>query len=198
MVQWWQLWPQFFTAEECQEITKVGLEHQPTEGRIFSDEQDGATHTAKKFRRSTVRWMDRRNHTIKWIMDRLEHGFLTANCKAFQFDLTYFHEVQFTEYNGEEEGKYDWHEDLIWSSRACSQRKLSIIAQLSRTNDYAGGDVEIDEEKVGGTSQLPDSETLREQGSIFVFPSFLRHRVTPVLQGTRYSLVSWYEGPAFR
>ena len=195
MTQWWQLWSQFFTPEECGEIIKVGLEHPSTDGRIFSDKK---LKTSKDFRRSTVRWMDRRNHQVKWIMDRLEHGFRMANCKAFQFDLTYFHDVQFTEYKGEEEGKYDWHEDLIWSSNDCSQRKLSIIVQLSRTSDYTGGDVEIDEQAVGGASQLPNANTIREQGSIFVFPSFLKHRVTTVLQGTRHSLVSWYEGPAFR
>ena len=30
------------------------------------------------------------------------------------------------------------------------------------------------------------------------FPSFLMHRVTPVKQGTRYSLVSWFLGPPFK
>ena len=34
----------------------------------------------------------------------------------------------------------------------------------------------------------------RKKGSIIVFPSFIYHRVTPVTEGTRYSLVTWNLG----
>ena len=51
-----------------------------------------------------------------------------------------------------------------------------------------GGDFEMDEE-----DEIPRFE----EGSIIVFPSFLKHRVTPVTKGVRYSLVSWFVGPPF-
>ena len=42
-----------------------------------------------------------------------------------------------------------------------------------------------------------DKETTM-QGTIIVFPSMLPHRVTPVTEGVRYSLVQWFSGPDFR
>ena len=42
-----------------------------------------------------------------------------------------------------------------------------------------------------------DKETTM-QGTIIIFPSMLQHRVTPVTNGTRYSLVQWFSGPNFK
>ena len=39
---------------------------------------------------------------------------------------------------------------------------------------------------------------LIEKGMITFFPSWLIHDVTPVTQGTRYSLVGWVNGPNFK
>jgi PKHD-type hydroxylase len=39
---------------------------------------------------------------------------------------------------------------------------------------------------------------MTQLGDALVFPSFLRHRVTPVSRGVRYSLVTWIEGPQWR
>ena len=47
----------------------------------------------------------------------------------------------------------------------------------------------------------PDSNVQampRGQGTAVIFPSFVLHRVTPVTQGTRWSLTLWSHGPAFR
>ena len=41
-------------------------------------------------------------------------------------------------------------------------------------------------------------EQLRQKGTIIIFPSFIRHRVTPVTKGVRKSLVVWVDGPRFR
>ena len=38
----------------------------------------------------------------------------------------------------------------------------------------------------------------KERGLIALFPSYTMHRVTPVTKGTRYSLVAWVSGPAFK
>ena len=58
-------------------------------------------------------------------------------------------------------------------------------------SEYEGGDFELDR-------QYPQPEGFRTKGSVFLFPSFLPHRVTPVTKGVRRSLVSWIEGPKFR
>ena len=48
----------------------------------------------------------------------------------------------------------------------------------------------------GNTVTLEEIPRL-EEGSIIVFPSFVEHRVTPVTEGIRYSLVSWFVGPLY-
>jgi PKHD-type hydroxylase len=66
-------------------------------------------------------------------------------------------------------------------------RKLSITIQLSNSDDYEGGDLEL----------LYDKEPYkldRSRGTFLVFPSFMLHRVTPVTRGTRWSLVAWIGG----
>ena len=60
---------------------------------------------------------------------------------------------------------------------------MSIILN----DDFEGGDFEI----YGEESELP-------KGSVIVFPSFIEHRVAPVIKGTRYSLVAWFVGPPFK
>lgn len=156
---------------------------------VISDE----TH-----RLTNARWFDRLDSDISWVITKIEHAVRLANRNAFQFDINYFHEIRFSEYTGEQKGKYDWHKDIAWVSKDISQRKLSIFIQLSEPQSYVGGDVEIDADAIGGSNQLPPAEVLRKKGTVFIFPSFLNHRVTPVVQGTRYSLATWYEGPPFR
>ena len=196
MNQWWQLWEQYFSGEECTEIVRLGLQREPSEASVG---HGGVGHSDPKIRRSTVRWLDRREEDVEWIMRKMEHAFRTANCNAFQFDLTYFKEIQFTEYTGQQEGKYDWHEDLSWTVAQPSRRKLSMVVQLSDPDDYTGGLLELDTKMAGEEKgMVPSVRQMRGQGTLVVFPSFLKHRVTPVLKGTRHSLVSWYEGPPFR
>jgi PKHD-type hydroxylase len=72
-------------------------------------------------------------------------------------------------------------------------RKLSLIIQLTDPSEYEGGDFQFDSD-----IPQPDPAEIKQRGTVIVFPSFLRHRVTPVTSGVRRSLVSWVEGPKFR
>lgn len=198
MNQWWQLWERYFSQEECRKIIELGLLRNPRDA-VIGHGSGGPGTADHDFRRSTVRWLDRRDEDTAWVMQRMEHAFQVANVNAFQFELTYFREIQFTEYTAEQEGKYDWHEDISWTKPSPSRRKLSIVVQLSDPDDYSGGLLELDTGMVGeGDGQTPRENILRSQGTVLIFPSFVRHRVTPVSKGIRHSLVSWYEGPPFR
>jgi len=64
------------------------------------------------------------------------------------------------------------------------------VVQLSDASTYQGGHLEF------FGSQLNDS--LREQGSITFFPSYQHHRVTPILEGFRFSLVIWMSGNPYK
>jgi PKHD-type hydroxylase len=195
MNQWWQMWNGYFTPEECKEIISLGSALGSREGTIG---HGGTSNVNDKMRRSKVGWFNRGAEEYQWIFRRLDNSFQFANVNAFNFDLSYFREIQFTEYDASYEGKYDWHEDCTWCRNHPTRRKLSICVQLSSGADYKGGDLEINAQQAGGENQVPDAKRLRELGTTLVFPSFLRHRVTPVTSGKRYSLVSWYEGPPFR
>ena len=48
----------------------------------------------------------------------------------------------------------------------------------------------------GKTYSLDDIAGPR--GTVIVFPSFLPHRIRTLTRGTRYALVAWGHGPAFR
>jgi len=78
-------------------------------------------------------------------------------------------------------------------------RKLSLTLNLTDPNDYEGGDLLFD---FGTSAQAKQSEEeikiARTQGTIVVFPSFIRHCVSPVTKGRRYSLVNWSLGRPFR
>ena len=129
MNQWWQMWPAYFSADECQRIVKLGLTLAKEEGSVGHG--TGKSSVIPSARRSTVRWFDRGKEEYQWIFRRLENSFQYANVNAFNFDLTYFREVQFTEYAASNNGKYDWHEDLTWCRNHPTRRKLSIVVQLS-------------------------------------------------------------------
>ena len=112
------------------------------------------------------------------------------NNEVFNLDCPFISAFQFTKY--EQTGHFDWHVDLHIPPVESMDRKLSIVIQLSESYEYEGGDMQLD---VHGH---PAPNELRQRGTLIVFPSFLRHRVSAVKKGTRYSLVGWYLGPYLR
>jgi len=77
-------------------------------------------------------------------------------------------------------------------------RKLSVSCLLSDPKDYKGGDLEFQIRNQDDPTIVNNTEHIRKRGSIIVFPSFVWHRVKPVTEGTRYSLVIWNLGPPWK
>ena len=71
--------------------------------------------------------------------------------------------------------------------------KLSLIIQLSDPLEYEGGQFLLADEY-----EQPDLKALSQRGTVFCFPSPVRHTVKPVTSGVRKSLVAWIEGPKFK
>lgn len=158
----------------------------------------GGNKVNKEMRNSDVRWI-KLLPEVQWLFDRITLLAGRANKKAFFLDLGKhepyldFRSFQFTQYSAESQQHYDWHTDncfipAIWSA---VDRKLSCVVQLSDPADYEGGKLELD----GVT--ISDGN-FKSPGDVIFFPSHLRHRVTPVTKGTRYSLVTWINGPRLR
>ena len=73
-----------------------------------------------------------------------------------------------------------------------------MTVSLTNPEEYEGGDLEFDFRDTDKGSQPRVCEEIRAKGSVIVFPSFVWHRVTPVTEGTRHSLVCWNLGYPFK
>jgi len=109
---------------------------------------------------------------------------LEAN-KVWNYHVLRLEKIQMSKYI--DGGHYDWHMDSKEPVNN-EQRKLSIVLLLN--DNFEGGMLEIESN--------PNENVLKSQGDIVVFPSFLKHKVHPVTNGTRYTAVSWAYGNPFR
>ena len=92
---------------------------------------------------------------------------------------------------GEQQSHYKWHTDS--SAKDLNvPRKLSMVLLLSDPSEFEGGQLEI--------KATNDEPIILEQkkGRAWFFPSYVLHRVTPVIRGTRRSMVLWVGGPEFK
>jgi PKHD-type hydroxylase len=117
-------------------------------------------------------------------------SYITAANKSANWNylLTDVQNVQIGRYV--DGGHYSYHKDDVLPNRNKIVRKLSAVLFLSDPNDYDGGLFEIEE--------LENEMDKFTKGSIIVFPSYIKHRVTPVTKGVRYTAVCWALGPAFK
>lgn len=169
-----------FTPEEVEAIINIGNDSGLMHGRT------GAGHD-KKTRDSMVSFMYPNDFTM-WIFEKLTSVAAEANSKFFRFDLHgFFQGLQFTKYEAPG-NHYSWHQDM---GSGVANRKLSLSVQLSEPDDYEGGNLQL----LSGDSPYTVEPSI---GRVSFFPSWMVHRVTPVTKGTRYSLVGWISGPAFK
>lgn len=172
------------TDEECEKIIEIGKSYKLEPAQIDDGQVD------KEIRKNDVSWLYPID--IPEIYDKLSKSVLTLNANYFGMDLIGFNEgLQFTEYKSSNEF-YDWHTD---DHRNKAPRKLTVVVQLSDPDTYKGGDLEL---AFGNQTSENVIKTKKERGSLIAFPSYTLHRVSPVTEGTRYSLVGWITGPPLR
>ena len=188
----WYLYPKIVSDQKVEEIVKFGLSENFWDGtlKVNNDDKDYKEYEDKTFRRSKVSFLDRYQHSE--IYDLVYNFVCEANNKAFGFDINRLETLQFTLYNEKDKGHYDWHPDTNWVEDEPSQRKLSIIMQLSNPSEYEGGNLEIWRNN-NDYINLP-----KTPGSITFFPSFLPHRVTPITKGVRRNFIGFVMGRPYR
>lgn len=139
-------------------------------------------------RRSELSWLNK-NEETKWVFERLADIASSLNAEYFGFELTGFGEaIQLTNYHEARQGTYVWHQDFGSSGIS---RKLSIVLQLSDPSEYEGGELQI-------LTRKEPTNIKKKRGLVTVFPAWTLHQVTPVIKGTRQTLVAWISGPAFK
>jgi len=187
--------PRAIPAHECEDIIEYGKSLNPKEGRTASSDkmlssEEKQEHSEKIRRSKTVFIGD------TWLKKDLSSIVDYAN-KSWKFDLSFEEDVQFTEY--EPRGHYTWHNDSIKNPMNLKnmQRKLSMSVQLSKPEDYEGGNLIFNLRGLDSGSEdtvISPPPEFKQQGSVVIFPSFLWHKVEPITSGKRYSLVMWTLG----
>lgn len=175
-------WENGFSDSEIADIIKVGNALVPVDATI------NKTVVNTEIRKAIVSWIGLTPDS-QFIYDKMGYITRQLNGQFFEFDLYGFVEdLQYTVYQTSD-AHYDWHMDKGVSDS--SPRKLSLVLQLSDENEYEGGDLEL----MTGNEVI---KVKKQKGLVYVFPSWILHRVTPVTAGTRKSLVMWVAGPKFR
>ena len=180
-------WNGAFSSEEIDRIVEY-CDSQGTElGTTFSSDNE----SVKNVRDSNVKF-HHPNEDTSWIFHRLNDVIYSANQQFYNFNLNGYAYFQYTTYD--KDGRYDWHSDMAYGNnerdKNIQPRKLSLSLLLN--DDFEGGEFQINT----GKESEPTIVDLKK-GQIVLFPSFILHRVTPITQGTRKSLVVWTLGPKF-
>ncbi len=100
-------------------------------------------------------------------------------------------------------GHYGWHVDGFGKND-----RLSAVVQLSDPNDYEGCELQFGEDLTGANRTIgrdifhdwdltqrsvkPVHTLSKKIGAGCIFDSFIYHRVTPLIKGTRYTLLTWF------
>lgn len=166
------------------EIQQINDQWQDQESR--QAELEGDDLIDEKFRKSSVMPIYY-GENMDWLFDRMSHYVAQAN-QNYNFNLNGFYEpLQLAQYG--EGDFFDWH--LDFGAGASSIRKLSISIQLSKSEDYEGGDLEF---RINSNIV----KAPRTPGTAIIFPSFIMHRVSEITKGSRRSIVGWVAGPPYK
>lgn len=165
--------PNFVSNEEIESILSIDM-----------DFSDGNTIT-----NSSSRIVSSMPLYKSWLIDKIENAVEKFNSAEFNYDISNgMSEMNLLRYTPG--GKYDWHQDVIWGNK--DHRKFTVILQLSNPLEYEGGDFEFRD------ANNLDMSKSKEKGSLIMFPSIMYHRIKPITKGTRYSIVSWINGPRWK
>ena len=134
-----------------------------------------------EYRKAKVHWLETNNLMARTLWSYI----LEINQNFWQLNLDGYQKAQLTKYD--DECFYEWHKDADYGHGLI--RKLSAVLQLSKPEDYNGCELQL----FNGANELEELP-IKKQGSVIIFKSDEWHRVTRLLEGTRYSLVMWVTG----
>jgi PKHD-type hydroxylase len=154
---------------------------------------DGSSIIKQEFRRTQVAFFSH-NEQTSFLYSKLVKAISEINAAHYQFDLYGITEdLQYTVYRADHGGHYDWHIDMIVNGTTLP-RKLSVVYQFSNPGEYEGGELHIN---YSGDQNDP-VKVPKMQNFLVVFPSYMPHKVTPVTDGIRKTIVIWINGSKFK
>ena len=175
-----------FTPQQCQIVIDKGMSLKKEKAGVGMGQKPGGNIDPKK-RITTISWIPFKD--MPEMYRDIEATMLKANGNHFGFEGMQLTEpAQFTHYHTG--GFYDWHMDNdVLGKHEPPVRKISMTLLLSDPSTFEGGELEFMQN--GKKAKL-------KQGQAIFFASWLQHRVKPVTQGERKSLVMWFGGPSFK
>jgi PKHD-type hydroxylase len=189
-------WENGFNEKELESIIQICEHKSLTPAATFGDNDRSLI---EQIRRSKVNFVERTDETA-WIFSRFNGIIDSLNAEFYGFELNGYSTFQYTVYDAEDKGMYDWHMDMLMSgvenddSASGDTRKLTLVLVLSQIGiDYVGGEFELNLGLEERSVHVPINK-----GKIIAFPSWMIHRVKPVIRGVRKSIVIWVEGPKFK
>lgn len=188
----WCYYLKRWSPQFCSDLIERAKKYDFVHG-VVGDQVEGVMDD--QIRRSRVKFLQSTDPLFADVFNDLWLMAIEANKTFFNFHISKLDYVQLGEYVADNKGEYKKHYDVFWlNDDPHYHRKLSCVVQLTDPNFYKGGDLVIEDIH----HEVPKPEDIRQQGTVTFFPSFVFHKVTPVTQGTRYSLVAWFDGPKWR
>ena len=184
-------WDNWFTEDELKKIETYCAEIGTERSQVV--EENGKVFV------SDIRPCNSKIHDITpenvWFYDKFAALLEHVNDKYYNYDLWGFDHFQYTEYLNTGD-RYGYHMDMITGASVpqylISPRKLSASLILSNSNEYTGGEFEF------MSSEANLSQPEQKRGRILIFPSYIMHKVNPIISGSRRSIVIWVTGPKFK
>ena len=173
--------PEVFTRSQCEMIIRdaeiIGMTRAPVLAK------DGSRVTSRT-RTCASCWLPKSPH-FQWVYNYLAAVVSEVNKEHYRFDISDMQQLQVLRYRPLQ--KFKWHFDTYDGS----DRKMTCVVNLSRPEDYVGGGLCVEADWHG-------VEKSTHQGSANFFPSWIKHKAKAPLLGTRWALVAWITGPAWK
>lgn len=174
-----------FTQEECEKIINISKDIYSVSASVGGTEE--SSEILKNIRSAQIYHVQSTEEN-RWIYDKIAGIVSIVNNEYFKYSVFGItHDMQLLEYRSDEEvvGHYDWHADAGTGEPAT--RKISLVVQLTNPKNYTGCNLVVNNYGTEITAN-------REQGSVHLFPSYMVHKVTNIISGTRYALIVWIHG----
>ena len=182
-----------FSTEECDRILLEGLAWKSRPAAVYTSLaadvvdpklRQGNIYTIESDSISSLWFLPKINDAIKSYKQHTD-GSPTIGGKV---------EVQLVEYTNPGD-HFNKHRDTEVNPSEMTRethRKISLTIELTDNTQYEGANLRFIED---------DGKTIRpvaNKGDAFIFPSWRRHQVKPLVSGVRHALVCWYHGPFWR
>lgn len=129
-------------------------------------------------------WLPK-SQNYQWLYNYIASIVDEVNTEHYRFDIMDMQNFQVLRYRPGQ--WFHWH----WDFYDGSDRKMTMVVNLSDSSDYIGGGLQVDGNWSG-------KENCRNIGAASFFPAWMKHRARAPIWGTRWVLVGWITGPQWK